>query len=185
MLKERFSLKDIPKYEIIQRHADTYSTVDPSALETFLTLVHSSTELINAGSDYLHRIGMSPGRFGVMMILNQTPDTPLSPSELAEKLDVTRATITGLLDGLNREGYIERKQDANDRRSITVNLTPKAFAFFKSFLPGHFDRISRLIEPLSQEERKTLIRLLMKISANLDVFRNARPELEIKPEQNR
>ena len=50
----------------------------------------------------------------------------LLPSELAEKTCQDRATITGLLDRLEKDGWIERKPDNRDRRSLRIYLTPYA-----------------------------------------------------------
>ena len=49
---------------------------------------------------------------------------PLSPSELGERLIVTRATVTGLVDSLERQGYAERTPNPADRRSLLVSITP-------------------------------------------------------------
>ena len=50
----------------------------------------------------------------------------LLPSELADKTSQDRATITGLLDRLAKEGWIERRPDAIDRRSLRIYLTAEA-----------------------------------------------------------
>ena len=48
----------------------------------------------------------------------------ISPSELGERLIVTRATVTGLLDSLERRGYVRRSANPADRRGLIVELTP-------------------------------------------------------------
>jgi len=50
----------------------------------------------------------------------------LLPSELADKTSQDRATTTGLLDRLEKDGWIERKADTNDRRSLRIFLTQHA-----------------------------------------------------------
>ncbi len=49
---------------------------------------------------------------------------PMSPSALGERLIVTRATVTGLLDSLERHGLVRRSANAADRRSLVVQITP-------------------------------------------------------------
>ena len=49
---------------------------------------------------------------------------PMSPSELGERLIVTRATVTGLLDSLERRGFVHRSANLVDRRSLIVEITP-------------------------------------------------------------
>src|SRR5512146_3546866 len=48
----------------------------------------------------------------------------MSPSELGERLIVTRATVTGLLDSLEGRGYVRRTANPDDRRSLIVEITP-------------------------------------------------------------
>jgi len=48
----------------------------------------------------------------------------LSPSELGDRLIVTRATVTGLVDSLERRGFVRRSAHPVDRRSLLVEITP-------------------------------------------------------------
>jgi DNA-binding MarR family transcriptional regulator len=48
----------------------------------------------------------------------------MTPSELGERLIVTRATVTGLLDSLERTGFVRRSANPADRRSLVVEITP-------------------------------------------------------------
>ncbi|MGA3030779.1 MAG: MarR family transcriptional regulator [Candidatus Limnocylindrales bacterium] len=48
----------------------------------------------------------------------------MSPSELGERLIVTRATVTGLVDSLERHGFVRRSANPADRRSLIVEITP-------------------------------------------------------------
>jgi len=48
----------------------------------------------------------------------------MSPSELGERLIVTRATVTGLVDSLERHGFVRRSANPDDRRSLIVEITP-------------------------------------------------------------
>lgn len=95
----------------------------------------------------------------------------LTPAQLAEQAGVTRATMTGLIDTLERAGMVVRRPDPVDRRQVSVELTPAGQAFLDDMLPEHFSRINTLLEPLSENERRTLVRLLGKIADRaLEVF---------------
>lgn len=48
----------------------------------------------------------------------------MSPSELGDRLIVTRATVTGLLDSLQRRGFVTRSANPSDRRGLIVEITP-------------------------------------------------------------
>ena len=76
--------------------------------------------------------GLTHGQFFVIVAIME--EEGLLPSELAEKTAQDRPTITGLLDRLDKEGWIERKPDENDRRSLKVYLTPYAKKHRESIL---------------------------------------------------
>jgi DNA-binding MarR family transcriptional regulator len=49
---------------------------------------------------------------------------PMAPSVVGDRLIVTRATVTGLLDSLERRGLVRRSANPADRRSLVVEITP-------------------------------------------------------------
>lgn len=65
--------------------------------------------------------GLTHGQF--FMLVAVMEEDGLLPSELAEKIAQDRATTTGLLDRLEKDGWIERKMDTQDRRSLRIYLT--------------------------------------------------------------
>ncbi len=59
------------------------------------------------------------------LVLGQLRDHgAMSPSELGERLIVTRATVTGLLDSLERRNLVVRSPNPDDRRGLAVAITP-------------------------------------------------------------
>ncbi|MDP8243799.1 MAG: MarR family transcriptional regulator [Candidatus Hinthialibacter antarcticus] len=174
-MSEPILFRKVPNIEALHSCAQQHADVDPGFIEAFLILVYTSSELLNAGVEYFQEYGTSPARFGLMMQLNMNKEHTLSPSDLAELTGVTRATITGLLDGLERDGFIQRQPDPNDRRSQTVHLTEKAQTFLDGFLPGHFKRIQGLMSNVSVKEKKQLVSTLTKILDNLTVLGHKKP----------
>jgi DNA-binding MarR family transcriptional regulator len=181
-------LKDLPRYECLLEAAKEFPDLDPSAAEAFLHLLRTGDEVFGVGDKNLAIHNMSNGRFGVLMLLwrsNQPPGTPVpegtpctagprTPAELADAAGVTRATMTGLIDTLERDGFVKREPDPNDRRMMSVILTAKGERFLHEFLPSHFRMIAALMGTLSEAERKTLVRLLVKVqqqAATLNVDR--------------
>jgi DNA-binding MarR family transcriptional regulator len=75
---------------------------------------------------YKHRIaplGLTHGQFFMLVVL--LDEDGALPSQLADKTALDRSTTTGLLDRLERDGWIERRPDPNDRRTLRVHLTAK------------------------------------------------------------
>ena len=68
--------------------------------------------------------GLTHGQFFLIVALME--EDGLLPSELADKTAQDRPTITGLLDRLEKDGWIQRKQDSRDRRSLRIYLGSRA-----------------------------------------------------------
>jgi DNA-binding MarR family transcriptional regulator len=162
-----FLLRDLPKYEAIRQRAARYPDLDARALEVFLVLLRVGSDVLDALEAYLAKKGTSQGKFTILMLLNRDPDVGMSPSDLADKSGVTRATITGLLDGLSREKLVVREDDVGDRRKAVVRLTTRGRKMLDEMLPGYFRQVADLMGGLSDAERVTLIDLLSKVNSNL------------------
>lgn len=164
-----------PRFERLQRLARRFPELDPSAIETCLAMLRTMAELREAYDEHFARHGVSQGRFVVLIHLLYEEDATgggLSPAELADNSECTRATMTGLLDTLEQGGFISRQDHPEDRRMYTVHLTPKAHAFLQEMLPDHFRRIAALMAPLNQAERATLQELLTKVSSGIPALKD-------------
>jgi DNA-binding MarR family transcriptional regulator len=105
---------------------------------------------------------LSEGRFAVLLLLRQSP-SKLAPSELAEQAGVTRATMTGLLDGLVRDGFVNREETKNDRRSFAVSLTPKGRRVVEKVIPLQLKWLEALFADLTLGAKKNLLECLQMI----------------------
>ncbi len=180
-------LKDLPRYECLLEAAREFPDLDPSAAEAFLHLLRTGDEVFAMTERNLTDHSISHGRFGVLMLLWRSTQPraaklmgaddcscggPRTPAELADAAGVTRATMTGLIDTLERDGFVKREPDPDDRRMMSVRLTSKGDRFLNDFLPGHFKVISEVMSPLSESERKSFVRLLTKVQAHIAALRS-------------
>lgn len=161
-------LKDLPRYECLMEASREFPDLDPSATEVFLHLLRAGDEAFRVVEAHLAQHDITQGRFGVLMALwgncqRCGAPVPLTPAELAERTGVTRATITGLVDTLERAGYVTRRAHPNDRRMMSVGLTARGEKLLHDIMPDHFRRMAWLMGPLSESERKTFVRLLTKV----------------------
>jgi len=170
-------LKELPRYECLLEAAKEFPELDPSAAEAFLHLLRTADDAFSVTERSLSSHNISQGRFCVLMLLWRSVQPraakllgaddcvpgPRTPAELADAAGVTRATLTGLVDTLEREGFVTREPDPVDRRMMSVLLTTKGEKFLRQFLPGHFKATGGIMSTLSESERKTLVRLLVKV----------------------
>lgn len=164
-------LKDLPKYECIRACAQRFGVPDPGAIHGCLLLLRVASDVLGRLEQCFADAGLSQARFTVLMLLHRPgapavePPAAATPSDLADRAGVTRATMTGLLDGLEREGLIEREPCAADRRMLTVRITDLGRTRLESMLPGYFRLVSELMSPLTEPQRLALIELLTPLRA--------------------
>ncbi len=159
-------LKNLPRYECLLEAAQQFPDLDPSATEAFLHLLRAGDEAYHACEVYLAEHDLTRGRLTVLMLLLDKAKNrphPQTPAELADRAGVTRATMTGLIDTLERDGLVTREPDTDDRRMMSVHMTDRGHQALQAVLPGHFQRMAVLMRNLNETERKTLVRLLGKI----------------------
>jgi len=96
--------------------------VDPGT--EALAAVRILGKKLHAGMErWADRFGLSEGRFQILVRLHHQPNGRFTMGELAEMLDITPRTVTGLVDNLERDGLVKRVDDPADRRSVYAELT--------------------------------------------------------------
>ncbi|MCR3922521.1 MAG: MarR family transcriptional regulator [Firmicutes bacterium] len=93
-------------------------------------------------------------------------------SEISHMMHVTSPTVTQLVNGLAKSGYVERTIDPKDRRSIRVTLTKQGEDVLKSAADAFFSEFNGLVTHLGEEKSNTLIELL---TESFDYLREATP----------
>jgi DNA-binding MarR family transcriptional regulator len=160
----------LPKYERLQRLAKRFPSLDRTSIEAYLALLAVADEVAAAAGAHLARYGLGEGRHHVLVLLLEHLPRSLSPSELAELSGVTKGNITGLLDGLERDGYVKREDRGEDRRVTPIALTVVGRRLVEKVLPDRFKRIARLMSGLSASEQQSLVALLLKVQAGLPAW---------------
>ncbi|HEX3382156.1 MAG TPA: MarR family transcriptional regulator [Paraburkholderia sp.] len=98
-------------------------------------------------------------RFDLMAQLERHPEG-LKMTELSRRLMVTGGNVTGITDGLEREGLVVREVDAADRRVYRVKLTTEGQQQFRRMAAEHERWVVDLFGPLSPRQKRQLIDLL-------------------------
>lgn len=123
---------------------------------------------------------LSEGKFVLLFLLHDQPDG-LSPHELAKRAGVTRATITGLLDGLERDGFVTRRTGLDDRRKIAVVLTEPGRKTALDLIDGHSAWVASLFAGFTVNERQAFHAILCRIWRNLNAGEGSEATQEAQP----
>jgi DNA-binding MarR family transcriptional regulator len=110
--------------------------------------------------------GMSYARGRVVAAL--TVSGPVLMRALSEAVGVTPRTITGLIDALEKDGWVERRPHPTDRRATIIALTPAAEIAFAG-LTQNYGHLSRdLVSGIPEADLHAALRVIEHISARLD-----------------
>ena len=98
---------------------------------------------------------MSLVHLNVLFVLSA--EGPLPMSRLADLLDVSQASATGIVDRMEQRGLVVRERADDDRRVIRVVLSPQGEALIAGVAAEHRDKLARLLEALPEGDAAALL----------------------------
>jgi DNA-binding MarR family transcriptional regulator len=99
---------------------------------------------VGAGWRVLEGHGVSPSGFGILRVLMVNDGA--KSSEVARMMYATPATITSVVDTLQRDGHVERRRDDKDRRVVRLYLTDKGRDYIAETHRGLLDDFRALYD---------------------------------------
>jgi DNA-binding MarR family transcriptional regulator len=126
-------------------------------------IIYLYTESRRLTKEQAARIGLTGPQLSVAKMLEELGD--LSLSELSDRIRAQNSTVTGIVDRMEREGLVDRKRSAEDRRVVHIRLTDKGLKLSRSmsFEPFKIFR-SAFENALTPQELQTLLLLLDKLA---------------------
>lgn len=107
---------------------------------------------------------ISPGQFGVLVLISENPG--LSQSELGNAMGIDRSTMVAVIDRLESRNYVVRTPSPYDRRSYALQLSEEGQKVIKKIVPMIQDHEAAISKDLSKAELSQLIESLGKIAMN-------------------
>jgi len=156
-----------PRLETFEEVAKRFPELDPAAMHAYVVLRRAEVRLSAALDAQLARHGLSFGRYLLLVNLIRADGHSLTPAQLSGLCGNTRATVTGLVDTLEKSGYVVREEDPADGRSVQVRLTLTGRRFLEGMLPDHFRRLMKMMSAFTPDELQTLERLGEKLMAGV------------------
>jgi DNA-binding MarR family transcriptional regulator len=134
-----------------------------SATECVLNLYVLATLIERGSHAWLRSQGVpSLAAFNVMTVLAGA-DEPLQPSTISARLMVTRGTLTGILDSLEKADLIDRRPHGDDGRMRVVTLTDAGRQKADELRPRIHRAERRLMNRLTADEQTALVGMLARL----------------------
>tara|TARA_R110000868_G_scaffold69764_1_gene205016 strand:- start:1311 stop:1859 length:549 start_codon:yes stop_codon:yes gene_type:complete len=135
-----------------------------------------ATELF--GKELAQAAGLSPVQFRVLQLIAEKGIS--TPKAISVQMGVTQATVTALLDKLEKQGVLKRERSQVDRRQMNIVVTDKGFQTLADAPDPLQQRYVRKFEALKDWEKAQLIASLEKVAAMLDAHElDASPLLDV------
>ena len=132
------------------------------------------------GGRHIEEMGVTPAQFDVLAELGGT--SGMTCADLSEATLITKGTLTGVLDRLERKGLLKRKGVDSDRRAVHVQLTAKGDSLYRKIFPAH----GKFLRPYLQ--RAFSARDIEGLKAQLCLLRDSfepRPRIPSKTKKER
>jgi DNA-binding MarR family transcriptional regulator len=112
--------------------------------------------------------GLTMGDYQVLVYLDEADERSMRMCDLAARLQLSPSGLTRRLDGLVRQGLVERVNSTEDRRVMLATLTDAGRARLVEAAPTHVESVRRhLIDRLTPEQIDVLGDIFMTISQSL------------------
>ncbi len=116
----------------------------------------------NRLDERLRPLGLTQGKWRTLIHLSQAGDN-LTQKELAERMGIEEPTLAGLLDRLQEDGWIKRRESLNDRRCKIVHLQRRSKAVLDEIFSAAHQLRDELIEDVPPRDLETCMRVLTRI----------------------
>ena len=170
--------------ETFARFKDIFPEMDLDFMFNFARTMQRLHKLMGLTESYFHSQGLSKGRFMILvhLMVSESHDGECI-SDICPFYQVSSATMTGLLDTLEKEDMIERLPNPGDRRKVNIRITEAGRAFMMTFLPKHQQSAKEMSALLTQGDRVLLPVILEKLTDGIELFLS-RKEVNTAPTEH-
>jgi DNA-binding MarR family transcriptional regulator len=153
---------------LVEQWAPERPDLDLEAMATAARLLQLGRLLNEVVGELGAEHGLQPSEGDVLFTLRRSGSPyRLSPSAISDSLLVSSGTLTSRLDRLERKGLVKRVPHPRDRRSVEVELTPRALKLVDEVVTVHVRNEQRILATLSERERASLDRATSKLIARI------------------
>jgi DNA-binding MarR family transcriptional regulator len=134
--------------------------------ECLLNILYTATMLYKASYVYFRQYGITDAQFNVLIQLQYAKHQSLSQADLGRRLVVNKADMTGIIDRLEKAGFVEREDHPKDRRVNIIKITRKGRDMVNKLEPGYFTGVKKLMSGMPKGDMKTIMKGMEKIREN-------------------
>jgi len=120
-----------------------------------------------SSDEKVKKLGLNSQQGRMIGYIYEHQDSGIIQKDLALAFQCTEASITSMLQGLEKKGYIERRIPKENERLKYLYVLPKGAELIEDFNKSVIETEENIIESLTEQEKETLLALLLKVDRNL------------------
>ena len=142
-----------------------------TVLKTYTQMMRAADAVTTRMHRHLADSGLTNSQFGVLEALYHLG--PLCQRDIGRKILKTSGNMTTVIDNLEKRKLVARVKDLQDRRRVSVELTPAGYDLIGTVFPIHAEIAEQVFAVMNPGELQTLGNLLKKVGkANAAVSKN-------------
>lgn len=133
--------------------------------EVFYNIARVYITINNALSFFLAAYKMSPAKFNILLMVKHVgKDKGIAQNAISKLLLVTTSNITRMIDKLQKEKYVERLAQEDDRRVHLIKITKNGSDLLDTIWPRYTETIDNLVgQGFSRKNKETINETLEKL----------------------
>lgn len=120
-----------------------------------------------SADEKVKKLGLNSQQGRMIGYIYEHQDNGIIQKDLALAFQRTEASITSMLQGLEKKGYIERRIPKENERLKNIYVLPKGAELIEDFNKSVVETEENIIASLTKQEKETLLALLLKVDRNL------------------
>ncbi|MCT4566219.1 MAG: MarR family transcriptional regulator [Maledivibacter sp.] len=146
---------------------ESYNWIGEIANKTIVELKKTAEILEETHNNFFNKFDISSTKFNLLVILYNAPEEGMTLSEIGGEMLVTKANITGLVDRLEKQGFVTRRRHHRDRRKVMAAITKPGREFTERVIGEYKVWSKDVMTILGDDEKSRLLGLFRKLQTGL------------------
>lgn len=160
MTRQRTGALLIPQ-EHLEKHRGRFPRFKPLNAQVLFAVRALAQRINDDATERLAKLGLTARQYNYLSVIYV--EDSVTPNEIGTLIHTANPTVTSMLNSLERDGLITRKQHPGDGRSSVVRLTARGKALYEQAFQLHHDPMEETMGVLTDAERGQLVDLLVRL----------------------
>ena len=154
----------------LEKLSESYGWIEKLVSKTIVEFLKTKDMLEEVHNRFFEEYDLSNTKFNILVILykgHKGQKEKMYMSKIGERMLLSNANITGLVDRLEKQGFVKRVRSSEDRRKIVIEITEAGVERVERVIEDYVIWSEKLMKTLGTDEKKYMVELLEKIQLGI------------------